>query len=108
MQILNYDYILEEQISELPLIETGNVKFIRRYNLGKNSRSIDFQTELHLKKTGEIISNTTELLALKSKELGLLLQGAGFDNLQYFSDFKETPFGGKHLPLVVSAIKKQI
>ena len=69
IQILNYDYILSEQISELPLIETKNIKFIRKYKFNKNSSTIQFQTELHLKKENEIVSNETALLALKSNKL---------------------------------------
>ena len=35
LQILNYDYILGEQIIELPLIETANIKFVRKYRFEK-------------------------------------------------------------------------
>ncbi len=105
LQILNYDYILDEKLTELPLIETENVTFIRRYVFEDNSPLIRFQTELHLKKEGKILRNETLLLALKSSELKHLLKNAGFENIEFFSSFKEEPFGGKHLPLVVSAVK---
>ncbi len=49
LQILNYDYILDEKLSELPLIETNNIKFLRQYRFNENSPKIQFYTELHLK-----------------------------------------------------------
>ncbi|MFO8191940.1 MAG: class I SAM-dependent methyltransferase [Bacillota bacterium] len=105
LQILNYDYILDEKLTELPLIETENVTFIRRYVFEENSPLIRFQTELHLKKEEKILRNETLLLALKSSELKHLLKNVSFENVEFFSSFKEEPFGGKHLPLVVSTVK---
>lgn len=105
MQILNYDYILEDQVTELPLIETDNIKFVRKYKIEKNSPLIRFQTDLHIKKEDKIISNETSLLVLKSAELTHLLKSAGFKEIELFSNFKKDSFGGKHLPLVISAVK---
>jgi 2-polyprenyl-3-methyl-5-hydroxy-6-metoxy-1,4-benzoquinol methylase len=105
LQILNYDYILSEQVTELPLIETDNIKFIRHYDFTENSSLISFETELHLKQEGKVISNKTPLFALKSNELRNLLEKAGFESIKLFANFKEEPFGRKHLPLVVKAVK---
>ncbi|MBT3383803.1 MAG: class I SAM-dependent methyltransferase [Prolixibacteraceae bacterium] len=105
IQILNYDYILAEQVSELPIIETENIKFVRKYEFEKSSPLIRFQTDLHLKKEGRVISNETVLLALKSAELIDLLRNSGFKEIKLFSNFKKDSFGGKHLPLVVSMVK---
>ncbi len=103
MQILNYDYILDEKVSELPLIETDNIKFVRRYKFEENNNHILFQTDLHLKNKNESVSNETTLLALRSSDLLDLLHQAGLKNIQLFSSFKAEEFGGKHLPLVISA-----
>ncbi|MCG6190567.1 class I SAM-dependent methyltransferase [Maribellus maritimus] len=105
LQILNYDYILEQQISELPVIETENIKFIRKYGFENSSSLIYFQTDLVLKKENEIISNKTPLLALKSEELHDLLSQTNFADIKLFSNFKMEPFGGEHLPLVASCRK---
>lgn len=105
LQILNYDYILSEPVAELPLIETENIKFVRHYVFSENSPLISFQTELYLKKEGEVVKNETFLFALKSNELRELLDNAGFENIKFFSNFKEEPFGGKHLPLVAKVTK---
>ncbi|MCK9451094.1 MAG: class I SAM-dependent methyltransferase [Bacteroidales bacterium] len=103
LQILNYDYILGEQLSELPLIETDDIRFLRQYRFNKNSPKIRFYTELYLKKENQTVVNETSLLALKSKELLDLLREAGFQNRELFSNFKQDAFGGKHIPLVLSA-----
>ena len=105
MQILNYDYILSENVTELPLIESENIRFVRKYEVKKNNRLISFQTELIVKKEKEIISNKTTLLALQSSELKELLYNVGFKEIELFSNFKQDTFGGKHLPLVVTCNK---
>ncbi|HKJ78924.1 MAG TPA: class I SAM-dependent methyltransferase [Prolixibacteraceae bacterium] len=104
LQILNYDYILNEKITELPLIETENVKFIRNYNFEEDLVHVKFQTGLHLKKSGEVIFNETTLLALKSGDLLDLLHQSGFKDIHLHANFKGDNFGGKHLPLVASAV----
>jgi len=105
LQILNYDYILSEQVSELPAIETENIRFIRKYRFEENSPLIRFQTSLILKKEEITISNETLLFGLRSAELTELLKEAGFTEIELYSNFKQEPFGGKHLPLVVSCKK---
>jgi 2-polyprenyl-3-methyl-5-hydroxy-6-metoxy-1,4-benzoquinol methylase len=105
LQILNYDYILDEPVTELPLIETENIRFIRNYVVEENHPVIRFQTELILKNEGKSVKNDSPLLALRSNELKTLLEESGFKNIELFSNFKEEPFGGNHLPLVVYATK---
>jgi SAM-dependent methyltransferase len=105
LQILNYDYIVGEQVSELPVIESENIKFIRKYIFDENSPLVRFQTDLVLKKENTTISNETFLLALKSRQLKELLEQTGFSGIEWFSNFKKEPFGGNHLPLVLSCRK---
>jgi glycine/sarcosine N-methyltransferase len=105
MQILNYDYIFAEQVSKLPTIETENIQFIRNYKFEENSPLIRFQTELILKKKEKSILNETLLFGLKSAELIELLKEAGFTEIELFSNFKQEPFGGKHLPLVATGVR---
>lgn len=105
LQLLNYDYILNEKVVELPLIETENIRFIRKYRIKQNNPVVDFKTDLVLKNEDKSVMNETSLLALRSDELKILLSQAGFKNIELFSNFKEEPFGGEHLPLVVYAEK---
>jgi glycine/sarcosine N-methyltransferase len=60
---------------------------------------------LILKKEEKSILNETLLFGLKSAELIELLKEAGFTEIELYSNFKQEPFGGKHLPLVVSCKK---
>ena len=106
MQILNYNYILNEHISELPIIETENIKFVRNYEFSVSSPIIQFKTDLQLKKEKRVVSNETSLLALKSTELINLLENSGFKNIDKYSNFKKKTFGGSHLPLVITCCKK--
>ena len=103
LQILNYDYIISEKVTRLPVIETPDIKFIRSYNIEKENPVIQFNTELQLKKENRVINNETPLLALQSHKVKELLVNAGFIDILFFSNFMEEKMGGKHLPLVVKA-----
>ncbi len=103
LQILNYDYVLSEKVTELPVIETENIKFIRTYKIDDNNSIIRFKTRLQIKNGGTDIENETSLLALRSNELKVLIKDAGFGRSDFFSNFKGEQFGGHHLPLVVRA-----
>ncbi|MDX8340039.1 methyltransferase domain-containing protein [Draconibacterium sp. IB214405] len=105
IQLLNYDYICGQRVEALPLIETENIRFIRRYNFSDDSELIGFQTDLEIKAENHTVSNETSLLALKSETLKALLEKAGFRNIEFYANFKQDAFGGKHLPLVVSCEK---
>jgi len=106
IQILNYNYILDELVSELPFIETENIKFIRKYKFTDKNSIIRFQTELFLKKEKLSIRNETKLLPLKSNALINLLKNSGFTAIELFSNFKKKTFGGSHLPLIITCCKK--
>ncbi len=105
LQLLNYDFILKEKVDALPLIETGNIKFIRNYKFIEGSDFLAFNTELFLKNEQKTISNETKLLPLRSSRLKQLLEAAGFTSIQFFSDFKQSPFGGNHILFIVRCLK---
>ncbi len=102
LQILNYDYILDEHISDLPLIDTENIQFKRQYKWDQNSTRIHFCTELLIKAENKSLRNETILLALRSRQLKNILLDLGFSDIQFYSNFRMDNFGGQHLPLVVS------
>lgn len=106
LQILNYDFILDGPVTELPVIDTENIRFKRKYRFPESGSLIQFQTGLLIKSEDKTIDNETPLLAIRSSQLAELLQNAGFSEIKLFSNFKQEPFGGKHLPLVVSCRKK--
>jgi len=105
LQILNYDLIFQEKPSELPLIETGNIIFKRKYRYEAGTREIIFDTCLTLKQSGETIDNSTELLGIGSGDLTLLMDVAGLKEIMLYGGFDGRPFGGSHLPLVISCRK---
>ncbi|NPA44515.1 MAG: class I SAM-dependent methyltransferase [Chlorobi bacterium] len=90
-QIVNYDKILSEKITEFPEIETENVKFIRKYNI-RSDNTILFTTTYILKKSGEQITGSVPLFPLKSGELKNLLQQSGFSNINFYGNFKEVSY----------------
>lgn len=105
LQILNYDLIFQEKPAELPLIETGNILFKRAYRYEAGTREIMFDTFLTIKRSGEIIENSTELLGIGSGDLTMLMDVAGLKEIVMYGGFDGRPFGGSHLPLVISSRK---
>ncbi|MFZ5430558.1 MAG: class I SAM-dependent methyltransferase [Bacteroidota bacterium] len=107
LQILNYDHIFREKPAKLPLIETEHIRFERTYTYEEGTREILFNTRLTLRKTGEVIENQTELLGIGSSDLTLLMDVAGLKEIVLYGGFNSIPFGGEHLPLVVSCRKQR-
>lgn len=103
LQILHYDYIIENKIEELPVIENDQIRFIRNYTFQENSPAIKFRTLLQVKEDDFAIENETILLALKKQDLNDALNKAGFKNVRMYANFNSEKSGGKHIPLVVTA-----
>lgn len=104
VQILNYDHILDQEIDELPLIDGPKISFIRKYDLPESEgEKIIFNTELVIKSTRESLFHASRLLPLRKNDLHTLLQHFGFERIKYYANFDKKPFGGHHLPLVLSA-----
>ncbi|WP_430972741.1 class I SAM-dependent methyltransferase [Sunxiuqinia rutila] len=104
IQILNYDYILEHEVDELPLIDGPKISFIRKYDLPETAgEKIIFNTELVIKSSRESLFHASRLLPLRKHDLHTLLEYNGFERMKYYADFSKKPYGGNHLPLVVSA-----
>lgn len=100
IQILNYDYILNHNITKLPLIENNNISFERYYEYNK---LISFKTILTIKKSGKTIENVIYLYPLRKQELGIILKNVGFRDVSYYGDFNKRALEEKSLPLVVEA-----
>lgn len=105
IQILNYDYILDQQIESLPLIDNEEIRFERNYEFADDSNLLSFNTKLTIKSTGQEIKNTTQLLPIRKNELQEHLQKAGFTQIEYFGNFKAEPLAESSLPLIVTALK---
>ncbi len=105
LQIINYDYILDEEIGFLPTIENKMVKFKRTYTYDKENYLILFRTVLTIKENGQQIKNEIPLRPLRKKELEEYLNQAGYHHIEYYSSFKKEGLNIKSLPLVVKADK---
>ncbi|MCT4542878.1 MAG: class I SAM-dependent methyltransferase [Vallitalea sp.] len=104
IQILNYDYILNECIKELPLIENDYIKFERFYSEQVRDERLIFETRLTIKSTGEVISNEIYLYPLLKKQLNNMLQQLGFEDVKFYKDFKKRTYTNNHLPLVMESV----
>jgi len=105
IQILNYQYILENQIKSLPLIDNEHISFERNYEFSDESGLIDFNTKLTVKATGQEINNSTKLYAIRQNKLQELLEEAGFSAIDFFGSFNREPQTTTSLPLVLTCQK---
>lgn len=106
IQILNYQYILENQIQSLPPIDNEHVTFDRKYEFGNNEGLIDFNTQLTIKSTGQVIKNTVKLYPISQEKLQELLEETGFETMKYYGNFASEPLQTDSLQLIVSCKKK--
>jgi len=106
IQILNYQHILENQIQSLPPVDNEHVRFDRSYKFAENADLIDFNTQLTIKSTGQVIQNTVKLYPITQATLQELLKEAGFTSLEYFGNFAGEPLLADSMQLIVSCKKK--
>ena len=107
IQILNYQYIFENQIKSLPLIDNEYVRFERNYEFESDSELIDFNTKLTIKSTGQEIINSAKLYAIRQSKLQNILEEAGFSAIQFFGNFNREPLTACSLPLVLTCQKEK-
>ena len=105
IQILNYQYILENQIKSLPLIDNEYIRFERNYEFAPDSELIDFNTKLTIKSADQEIVNSTKLYAIRPSKLQDILEDAGFSAIQFFGNFNREPLAASSLPLVLTCQK---
>ncbi len=104
LQLLNYEAILTKKPEKIPTIENERICFERKYYYRPDGK-IDFEGILLDKETGLITRNVVSLLPVTQKQLFLILNDAGFANLQFYGGFDRSPVDENKLPLVVSAQK---
>ena len=105
IQILNYNHILDHQVSSLPLIDNEQVRFERQYTFLSNSIHIDFNTRLVIKSTGEEINNSVKLYAIRKEKLQQLLEQAGFTITSFYGNFNGAQLSETSIPLIVTCQK---
>lgn len=102
IQILNYDYILENKIRYLPIIEREGFIFEREYKFKENK--IEFITRLKIKNEEEL-EGSVELTPFSKAEIEFGLVKAGFEIEGIYANFNKTVYTGNHLPLIFVARK---
>ena len=101
-QILNYDYIMDNKIAELPLIEKDLVKFERYYHFDRKDK-ITFHTILTVKPEKFVIENKIELLPIRKNIIEDILIENGFTNIKFYSSFDKAEYKADALPLIFVA-----
>ncbi|MGM0431191.1 MAG: class I SAM-dependent methyltransferase [Spirochaetota bacterium] len=103
LQIINYDRVLDQQLSQLPTIENDYIRFERHYHYVAGQHKIAFTTILTDKHAGESSKQEVLLYPLRRGELSQLLSEAGFTSCQWFGGFDGSPLTPESAPLVVTA-----
>lgn len=103
IQIINYNYILDEGIDGLPTIENDNIKFARHYDYLPEYNEIIFKTELLVKTTCTIIENKQNLYPIRQQELIEMLDRNGFTVKGTFGNFKKEPLNLDSIPFIIEA-----
>ena len=102
-QIINYDRIIDQDIRSLPTIENDTIKFERNYEYLKEQNKVNFETILSIKESIDQIKNCIPLLAIRKSSIEILLQNAGFTDIQFFGNFKRDQLTENSMPLIVEA-----
>ena len=102
LQLINYDLIFNQNITELPRLEEGGVSLRRQYVL--NRPFVRFTTTLFDGTTDH--TETVQLLGITKAMLEGALKKARFTNVQAYGDFSKKPFDVKtDLRVILTAQK---
>jgi len=108
LQILNYERLLREGVTELPMIRAseGTVEFRRKYEW-EGDRKVLFRTSLRVAGEDEprIARNEIPLYPVYAEELWGMLSNAGFGNIRFYGDFARSEFSTGSEALVCLARK---
>jgi glycine/sarcosine N-methyltransferase len=95
LQLLNYERLFRDGVTELPLIRTedGALEFRRRYDW-QSRRKVAFHTALRLAtpEGPKIVRNEIPLYPLFPEELWEMAASAGFRDVRFYGDFVRTAF----------------
>ncbi|HNW91548.1 MAG TPA: class I SAM-dependent methyltransferase [bacterium] len=87
LQIINYDRVLDNGVTTLPVRDTGALLFERQYQCAGDL--LRFTTRLTIRRTGEVITDSVMLCPLRAATLHDLLAGAGFRDIKLLGEFGE-------------------
>jgi glycine/sarcosine N-methyltransferase len=108
LQILNYERLKCDKVTELPMIRVseGTVEFRRKYEW-EGDRRVLFRTSLRFSGADEprIARNEIPLYPIYPEELWEILTNAGFGDIRFYGDFARSDFSPGSEALVCLARK---
>lgn len=104
IQTVNYDRVIDEQISELPAIETAQTHFTRQY--AWRDGKLHFITSLLLKANKQQYQNDIVLTPLRKPQLASMLTQAGLSSQQFYGDFTGQQWQQNSFATIVVANKE--
>lgn len=105
LQIINYDRIITQKVTELPLIENGDISFIREYDYDEKANKVMFKTTLEAKKENQKFQNEIPLFPLRYEEFKTMLVDLGLKNIEWYGNFNGVPYEWDSYATVVTAQK---
>lgn len=105
LQIINYDRIITQNVTELPTIENENIVFIREYDYDEANNKVTFKTTLEIKESSEKFQNEISLYPLRFEGLKTMLSDLGLKNIRFYGNFSEDPYDWNSYATVVAAQK---
>jgi SAM-dependent methyltransferase len=104
IQIVNYDRILDQHITSLPLIEgEGGTSLERVYDHRRDR--IVFTTTLHTPQRD--YQGSVKLLPLRVRKLESLMKAAGFTGIRFYDGFSREPFAPQTAFALVAVAEKR-
>lgn len=107
IQIINYDRIIDQDISALPTIENDRIKFVRDYRYHPENNILDFETSLTIKENNQEIKNCIQLLPIRKADLENLMIKAGLTDIVFYGNFKKATLLGDSVPIVIEGMRPE-
>ena len=104
IQVVNYDRVINNKITQLPTIESDNYVFERNY-IPESHGIIQFSTILKNKQTDEQYAQSVPLIPILKNDLDHLLSSE-FTNIRYVGSFKKEEWSDEAFHTVVIAQKR--
>ncbi|MFP4442959.1 MAG: class I SAM-dependent methyltransferase, partial [Spirochaetia bacterium] len=102
IQILNYQRVIEQNVTSLKDLTAGRYVFKRSYSILKDHDKVVFHGILVNRKTGKTMRSETSLYTLTKDVLHALLEQNGFTGIEHFGSLKKEPYSSES-PLLITA-----
>lgn len=105
LQIVNYQRVLDNEITELPRSENDRFTFRREYVYEEEKHRIRFHGGVRVKSSGVLQGSVEILYPLTFEELNAALTNAGFSKKQFFGNENKAPYD-KDSPALIAIARK--